>query len=94
MKNLFLDKQFFPLSKGFGVKLLRLEELPDSSRDYVDSILYSGPARTTRTKKKATLDSFIFDHSGKINPELYMSLRYMTMGDETFRKIEELPIEE
>jgi len=34
MKSLFLDKYFFPYGKGYGVKLLRIEELPEDTRDY------------------------------------------------------------
>jgi hypothetical protein len=28
MKKLFLDKYFYPLGKGIGVKLFRIEEQP------------------------------------------------------------------
>jgi hypothetical protein len=28
MKKLFLDKYFYPLGKGIGIKLFRTEELP------------------------------------------------------------------
>ncbi len=32
MKNLFLDKYFFPYGKGFGVKLFKEEELTGNNR--------------------------------------------------------------
>ena len=32
MKNLFLDKYFFPYGKGFGVKLFREDELSEESK--------------------------------------------------------------
>jgi len=31
MKNLFLDKYFFPYGKGYGVKLFREDELTGST---------------------------------------------------------------
>ena len=32
MKNLFLDKYFFPYGKGYGVKLFREDELTGNTR--------------------------------------------------------------
>lgn len=32
MKNLFLDKYFFPFGQGYAVKLLRVEELAGNSK--------------------------------------------------------------
>lgn len=32
MKNLFLDKYYFPYGKGFGVKLIKEEDLVDKNR--------------------------------------------------------------
>jgi hypothetical protein len=33
MKNLFLDKYYFPYGKGFGVKLLKEEDLNEKNSD-------------------------------------------------------------
>lgn len=67
MKNLFLDKYFFPFGQGYGVKLLKIEELPDHSKDFVDDLLFNMPVKVRRPKKK-TLDTLLFDEQGKLNP--------------------------
>jgi hypothetical protein len=59
MKNLFLDKYYFPYGKGFGVKLFRDDELTGSAKDFVDE-LYSKSLKPKR-QKKMTLDSILFD---------------------------------
>ena len=37
MKNLFLDKYYFPYGKGFGVKLLKEEDLNEKNQDLMES---------------------------------------------------------
>jgi hypothetical protein len=34
MMSLFLNSTFFPFGKGYGIKLLKIENLPDETRDY------------------------------------------------------------
>jgi hypothetical protein len=41
MMALFLNSFFFPFGKGFGVKLFRIDDLPDETRDYAESIVYA-----------------------------------------------------
>jgi hypothetical protein len=60
LKNLFLDKYFFPYGKGYGIKLMKIEELTDTSRTFVDNLLFAGPVKSKKPKKK-TLDSVLFD---------------------------------
>ena len=60
MKNLFLDKYFFPYGKGYGVKLFREDELTGDSKDFVDK-LYEMKNKRKEKKKKMTLDRILFD---------------------------------
>lgn len=39
MKKLFLDKYFYPLGKGIGIKLFRTEELPIESEKVINGII-------------------------------------------------------
>jgi|JI9StandDraft_2_1071091.scaffolds.fasta_scaffold195096_1 hypothetical protein len=59
MKNLFLDKYYFPYGKGIGVKLFREEDLLGSQRDFVDCL--SMIEMKKKKPKKMTLDKFLFD---------------------------------
>ena len=68
MKVFFLDKHYAPYNRGYPVKLLRLEELTGQVKDYVDGLMHSQELPTKRSKKKTTLDSMLFDESGKLNP--------------------------
>jgi hypothetical protein len=52
MKCLFLDKYFFPYGKGYGVKLLKIEELKDNSKEFVDDLLFNIPIKVKKPKKK------------------------------------------
>lgn len=83
MKNLFLDKYFYPFGKYF-VKLLKVEELTGDPKDYVDSLIFALPPKPKKPKKK-TLDSVLFDQSGKLNPEVVQSLAKIRQGDESMR---------
>lgn len=47
MKKLFLDKYFYPLGKGIGIKLFRTEELPIESEKVIKGII-SDHANTER----------------------------------------------
>lgn len=67
MMGLFLNSSFFPFGKGYGVKLFKIENLPDQTRDYAESIIYAQQIRAKRNKK-VTLDSILFDKNGKLNP--------------------------
>lgn len=67
MKNLFLDKYFYPYGKGYSVKLLKLEELTDQSKDFVDDLLFNLPIKIKKPKKK-TLDAVLFNEKGQLNP--------------------------
>lgn len=68
MKNLFLDKYFFPYGKGFGVKLFREEELNGDAKIFVEDLLHGKMETKQRKSKKTTLDNIIFDESGHLNP--------------------------
>jgi hypothetical protein len=39
MKKIFLDKYFYPLGKGIGIKLFRPEELPAASEKIITGIM-------------------------------------------------------
>lgn len=39
MKKLFLDKYFYPLGKGIGIKLFRPEEQPQQSTKIIMGII-------------------------------------------------------
>jgi hypothetical protein len=80
MKNLFLDKYFFPFGHGYGVKLLKIEELADNSKDFVDDLLFNMPIKVRKPKKK-TLDNILFDEQGKLNPEVITTLAQIRLGD-------------
>ncbi len=84
MKGLFLDKYFFPFGQGYGIKLLKVEELPDHSKDFVDDLLFGLPIKV-RKNKKNTLDELLFDQKGKLNPEVITTLAQIRLGDETMR---------
>ena len=85
MKNLFLDKYFFPYGKGYSVKLFREDELSGSSKEYIDYLLMMGCKKKEKKTKKMTLDSILFDQSGHLNPEIYQTLTHMRKGEESFR---------
>ncbi len=61
MKDLFLDKYFFPFGKGFGVKLFRVEELTDKSKDFIDELSWNIKPQKSRRNKKDVLDALLFD---------------------------------
>jgi hypothetical protein len=84
MKNLFLDKYYFPYGKGFGVKLFKEEDLTGHRREYVDQLsMLDMQAKPKKSKKKMTLDKLLFDHSGRLNPEVYVTLSQIRQGDES-----------
>lgn len=68
MKNLFLDKYYFPYGQGFGVKLLKEEEMTGPHRDFVENLNMMNLEKRKKPKKKMTLDKFLFDESGRLNP--------------------------
>jgi hypothetical protein len=80
MKSLFLDKYFFPFGRGYGVKLLKIEELADHSKDFVNDLLFALPIKVRRPKKQ-TLDQLLFDQQGKLNPEVITTLAQIRLGD-------------
>lgn len=83
MKNLFLDKYYFPYGKGFGVKLFKEEDLTGHRREYVDKLsVLDQQIKPKKNKKKMTLDKLLFDHSGRLNPEVYVTLSQIR--DESF----------
>jgi hypothetical protein len=61
MKNLFLDKYFFPYGKGYGVKLFREDELTGNTREFVDEIMSMSARNRPKKQKKVTLDRILFD---------------------------------
>lgn len=81
MMSLFLNSSFFPFGKGYGVKLFKVDDLPDQTRDYAESIMYAERVRP-RKPKKVTLDSLLFDRTGKLNPEIYLGLQQITLGED------------
>lgn len=81
MKNLFLDKYFFPYGKGYSVKLFREDELTGNAKEYIDYLFMMGCKKKERkTKKKMTLDRILFDQSGHLNPEIYHTLTQIRQG--------------
>ena len=86
MKSLFLDKFYFPYGKGLGVKLIRPDEMTGSTQTFIENIHFKEyEARMKRPKKKKTLDNFLFDESGRLNPEIYMTLNSIRNGDDSIR---------
>ena len=63
---------------------MKIEELTDTSRTFVDNLLFAGPVKSKKPKKK-TLDSVLFDSTGKLNPEVYTSLAQIRLRDESMR---------
>jgi hypothetical protein len=59
--------------------------LPDQTRDYAESILYAEKPKR-KTMRKKTLDSILFDKTGKLNPEIYQGLQNLTNGEEAIQK--------
>ena len=55
MKNLFLDKYFFPYGKGYGVKLFREDELTGKPKDFIDSLHELNSKNKRKKEKKMTL---------------------------------------
>lgn len=84
MKNLFLDKYFFPYGKGYAIRLLKLQDLDGQTKNFVDELLFNIPTKPKK-QKKVTLDSILFDESGKLNPEVVQSLAQIRLGDESMR---------
>lgn len=60
MKNLFLDKYYFPYGQGYVVKLLREEDLQGRSREFVDSLATLDYGIRVKKTKKLTLDKILF----------------------------------
>lgn len=86
MKNLFLDKYYFPYGKGYGVKLFREDQLTGSMRTYVDELLSESYRNKPKKQKKKTLDNILFDESGHLNPEIYHTLSHIRHNtDESVR---------
>ncbi len=81
MKNLFLDKYFFPYGKGFGVKLFKEEELTGNNRQFMDSLSQQVYEKRPRRNKKMSLDRILFDEKGRLNPETYATLSQIRLGD-------------
>lgn len=81
MKNLFLDKYYFPYGRGLGVKLMKEEDFSGPHRDFVDSLNMMDLEKKKKPKKKMTLDKFLFDQSGRLNPEAYLTLSQIRQGD-------------
>jgi len=51
MKKLFLDKYFYPYGKGIGVKLFRIEEQNEISRNIINGII-TDHEHTERLQRK------------------------------------------
>lgn len=68
MKNLFLDKYFFPYGKGFGVKLFKEEDLTGNNREFMDSLSQQAYEKRPKRNKKMSLDRILFDEKGRLNP--------------------------
>ena len=88
MKNLFLDKYFFPYGKGYGVKLFREDQLFGESKDFVEELylMSTNKKKQKKHKKKMTLDKLLFDESGHLNPQIYQTLTQIRNNDESFRQ--------
>jgi hypothetical protein len=64
--------------------LLRVEEMPEASLDYAEQLLHDHPT-PTRRPKPPSLNSILFDRTGRLNPEVYAGLAQMRLLDESMR---------
>jgi hypothetical protein len=70
MKKLFLDKYFYPLGKGIGVKLFKPEEQNEEYGKTITSII-SNHEETERQKRQEELENTLFPGSGLVNWNFY-----------------------
>ena len=66
MKKLFLDKYFYPLGKGIGVKLFRIGEQSEECEKVMKAII-SNHEDTERQKRHDELEHTLFPGSGLVN---------------------------
>lgn len=70
MKKLFLDKYFYSLGKGIGVKLFKPEDQTHDSKKTIDGII-NDHQNTNRQHEKYQLEITLFPESGKVNLNFY-----------------------
>ncbi len=70
MKKLFLDKYFYPLGRGIGVKLFRPEEQGPECEKTIQGIV-SNHEETEREQKREELEKTLFPGSGLVNWNFY-----------------------
>jgi hypothetical protein len=70
MKKLFLDKYFYPLGRGIGVKLFRPEEQTPEFEKVINSIV-SNHEETERVKRHEELEKTLFPGIGEVNWNFY-----------------------
>lgn len=70
MKKLFLDKYFYPLGKGIGVKLFKPEEQTQECERVIRAIV-NDHEDTEREKRHQQLEKTLFPGSGLVNWNFY-----------------------
>ena len=70
MKKLFLDKYFYPLGRGIGVKLFRPEEQSADFEKTINSIV-NNHQETERINRHRELEDTLFPGSGVVNWNFY-----------------------
>ena len=70
MKKLFLDKYFYPLGRGIGVKLFRPEEQSAQFQKTINSIV-NNHEQTERVRRNKELEDTLFPGSGIVNWNFY-----------------------
>ena len=70
MKKLFLDKYFYPLGRGIGVKLFRPEEESVECEKTFTAIM-NDHLETERHRKQEELEKTLFPGSGIVNWNFY-----------------------
>ena len=70
MKKLFLDKYFYPLGRGIGVKLFRPEEQSAEFEKTINSIV-NNHQETERVRQQKELEDTLFPGSGLVNWNFY-----------------------